>query len=120
MKVSNLIQEIGCNYVAASNHHLAAISEIIDKKSKVHTIAATINAVNSQLLELEKVPGKEIVNSPKYKGTQGDVYLITQQELEGLAHIFNKVSELVPIHHTDSLASMLSNIQCMINEIKKD
>lgn len=120
MKITNIIQHVARNHTDASKHHLAAISEIIDKKSKTVPITSIVEDINEHLLELAKVPGKELVNSPKYNGTYREVYLVTQDELESIAHMFNKISELVPVHHTDSLAPMLSNIQCMINEIKKD
>lgn len=120
MKVTNLIQNVSSNYVDSSKQHLAAISEIIDIQPKNTSITWITESINHHMSELDKIPGKELVNIPKYTGLYGDTYLVTQDELEQFAHMFNKMSQLIPVHHTDSLAPMLSNIQNIISEIKKD
>lgn len=120
MKVTDLIQIVGGNYVDAAKHHLASIAEIIDKKAKNISVGSTVESINEHMAELEKIPGKNLVDQAKYQGSQGNLYLITQDELEGIARMFNKVSELVPVHHVDALASMLATVQLGINEIKKD
>lgn len=120
MKVTNLIQNVSSNYVDSSKQHLAAISKIIDTQPKNTSITGITDSINQHMSELDKIPGKELVNCAKYQGGAGELYLVTQDELDQFVRLFNTILKTVPVHQTESIAPFVKAVQELILEIKKD
>ncbi|QHJ81841.1 MAG: hypothetical protein [Bacteriophage sp.] len=120
MKVTNLIQSVGSSYIDAAKHHMASIAEITDVQRKNTSINSVVDSINQHMFELDKVPGKELIDCAKYQGAAGNLYLVTQDELDQFVRLFNEVLKIIPVHGASQAASFVKIVQELILEIKKD